>query len=63
MRDQNKWVTILASVGIGAATYFTMSKNRKGLKQTMQNMIPFVSSQMLGNDQSGSQLKSVQSNA
>ncbi|WP_404453746.1 hypothetical protein LG329_04180 [Virgibacillus necropolis] len=35
-------VPLLASVGIGAATYYTMTKNNQSLGQTMQQTIPFV---------------------
>lgn len=35
-------VPLLASVGIGAATYYTMTKNNQSLGQTVQNAVPFV---------------------
>lgn len=41
------WLPIIASVGVGAATYYTMTKNNQNIGQTMQKMIPFVS-QMSG---------------
>ncbi|ASN04935.1 hypothetical protein [Virgibacillus necropolis] len=36
-------VPLLASVGVGAATYYTMTKNNQSLGQTMQQMVPLVS--------------------
>ncbi|MFZ3579826.1 hypothetical protein [Virgibacillus sp. DJP39] len=52
--DKNAmWVPLLASVGVGAATYYTMTKNNQSLGQTMQKMVPFVT-QMGGSQQQGS---------
>lgn len=48
------WLPIIASVGVGAATYYTMTKNNQNIGQTMQKMIPFVS-QMSGNSGGNSQ--------
>ncbi len=52
MNNQN-WLPIIASVGIGAATYYTMTKKNQGLGQTVQKVLPFVSamSGMGGNQQ------------
>lgn len=41
MNKQN-WLPIIASVGVGAATYFTMTKNNQNLGQTVQKVLPFV---------------------
>lgn len=37
------WLPIIASVGVGAATYYTMAKNNQNFGQTIAKMIPFVS--------------------
>lgn len=52
MKNQN-WLPIIASVGIGAATYYTMTQKKQGLGQTVQKVLPFVSamSGMGGNQQ------------
>ncbi|MDY0405294.1 hypothetical protein P5G51_007675 [Virgibacillus sp. 179-BFC.A HS] len=41
------WLPLVASVGVGAATFYSMTKHEQGLGQTMQKMIPFVN-QMSG---------------
>ncbi|WP_188456483.1 hypothetical protein [Virgibacillus oceani] len=43
MQKNAMWLPLIASVGVGAATFYTMTKNNQGFGQTMQNMIPFVS--------------------
>ncbi|MFD1038191.1 hypothetical protein ACFQ3N_07165 [Virgibacillus byunsanensis] len=47
-RNNNMWIPLIASVGLGAATYYTMTKNNQSFGQTMQKMVPFVT-QMGGN--------------
>ncbi len=42
MKNQN-WLPIIASLGVGAATYYTMTKKNQGLGQTVQKVLPFVS--------------------
>lgn len=44
MQQQQKgmWLPLMASVGVGAATYYNMTKNGQGMGQTMQQMVPFV---------------------
>ena len=49
MGRNDMWVPLLASVGVGAATYYTMTKNNQSIGQTMQQVVPFVS-QMSTND-------------
>jgi hypothetical protein len=41
MQTRGKWLPILASVGVGAATYYTMRKNNQNLGQTVAKMVPF----------------------
>ncbi|GEN32496.1 hypothetical protein HNQ35_002823 [Cerasibacillus quisquiliarum] len=43
MDNNNIWVPLLASVGVGAATYYTMTRQNQGFGQTMQKMLPLVS--------------------
>ncbi|WP_172840428.1 hypothetical protein [Virgibacillus phasianinus] len=47
------WVPLLASVGVGAATYYTMTKNNQSLGQTMQQVVPLVSQMSNTNGGSG----------
>ncbi|WP_047985147.1 hypothetical protein [Ornithinibacillus californiensis] len=42
MQTKGKWLPILASVGIGAATYYTMQRNNQNLGQTISKMVPFM---------------------
>ena len=45
---QKMWIPLLASIGVGAATYYTISKNNHSIGQTMQKVIPFVSQMSAG---------------
>lgn len=36
------WLPLLASIGVGAATFYSMTRNGKGMGQTIQQMVPFV---------------------
>lgn len=57
MQKNGMWLPLIASVGVGAAAYYTMTKNNNSLGQMAQKVIPFVS-QMGGNNagqQSGTQ--------
>ncbi|RDW15919.1 hypothetical protein [Oceanobacillus chungangensis] len=53
MEKNGMWIPLIASVGVGAATFYTMTKNNQGLGQTVQNMLPFMSN-MGGNKNSKS---------
>ncbi|PWA13579.1 hypothetical protein DCC39_00280 [Pueribacillus theae] len=44
MQQQKIWIPLIASVGVGAATFYSMTKNGKSMGQTMQQMVPFVAS-------------------
>lgn len=57
------WLPLIASVGVGAATFYSMRKNGKGMGQTIQQMVPFVAgmknnqSSQKSNEQTGTQDK------
>ncbi|MFD2630469.1 hypothetical protein [Oceanobacillus kapialis] len=53
MQKNGMWIPLLASVGVGAATYYTMTKNNQNFGQAMEKMIPLVS-QMGGSNQNKS---------
>lgn len=53
MQKNGMWIPLIASVGVGAATFYTMTKNNQGMGQTMQQMVPFIS-QMGGNQSQSS---------
>ncbi|MFS0673133.1 hypothetical protein [Ornithinibacillus sp. 179-J 7C1 HS] len=42
MQTKGKWLPIVASVGVGAATYYTMTRNNQNLGQAISKMVPFV---------------------
>src|SRR5690625_2187872 len=48
------WMPLIASVGVGAATFYTMTSNNQNFGQTMRQMIPLVS-QMSGSNGGGQQ--------
>ncbi|TLS37413.1 hypothetical protein FCL54_09690 [Pseudalkalibacillus caeni] len=41
MQNQGKWLPFVASVGLGAAAYYNMTRNQN-FGGTMQQMIPLV---------------------
>lgn len=43
---------LLASIGVGAATFYTMSKNNGSISKTVENVAPLLSNL---SDQSGNQ--------
>lgn len=48
------WLPLLTSIGVGAATYYTISKNNHSIGQTVQKVLPFVSEMSTGrNSDSG----------
>jgi len=40
--NKGMWLPLIASVGVGAATYYTMTKNNSNFGQTVQKMAPIV---------------------
>jgi hypothetical protein len=64
MQQRNIWLPIMASVGVGAATYYNMTRNGKGMGQTMQQMVPFLSGMSGGqNAQQGNTQQDAQQTA
>lgn len=53
MQKSNMWIPLITSVGVGAATFYTLSKNNHGMEATLQKVMPFLT-QMTGNDQQSS---------
>ncbi|SFB37216.1 hypothetical protein SAMN04488072_12036 [Lentibacillus halodurans] len=41
--NNNMWLPLIASVGVGAATYYSMTRNNRNIGQAIQQMAPFVS--------------------
>ncbi|MBR3120064.1 hypothetical protein [Oceanobacillus profundus] len=50
MQKNGAWLPLLASVGVGAATYYTMTRNNQNLGQVAQKFLPFMSGGMGGNN-------------
>ncbi|WP_164217129.1 hypothetical protein [Virgibacillus sp. YIM 98842] len=61
MQKNGVWIPLIASVGVGAATFYTMTSNNRNLGQTMQQMIPLVA-QMSGNNGGGQQQAQMNNN-
>lgn len=51
---QGNWLAVVASVGVGAATYYNMTRQGRGIGNTMQQMVPFVAG-MGGQSNQGAQ--------
>ncbi|HET7628495.1 MAG TPA: hypothetical protein VFK44_08930 [Bacillales bacterium] len=54
MRNNNVWIPIVASVGVGAAAYYSMTKGGKNIQNALQQMVPFVTN-LGGATQAGGQ--------
>lgn len=52
MQRNGMWLPLIASIGVGAATYYSMSKNNQGIGQVMQQFMPGKSSTS-GNSNTG----------
>lgn len=49
--NRNKiWIPLIASLGVGAATFYTISKNNEPIGQTLQKVVPVLSNMAGGND-------------
>jgi len=55
MQKNGIWIPLLASVGVGAATFFTMTRNNEDIGQAIQKVVPFVSQLNSGTSSSPSQ--------
>lgn len=40
MQEKRIWLPLLASIGVGAATFYSMSKNDQDIGQIMQQFMP-----------------------
>lgn len=43
MKKSDLILPIIASIGVGAVTFFTMSKNNNSVSKTMENVAPMIS--------------------
>lgn len=50
MQKSNVWIPLITSVGVGAATFYTLSKNNHGMEAALQKVMPFIT-QMTESDQ------------
>lgn len=50
--QKQKWLPIIASVGVGAATYYSMTRKNQTTAQALQKMVPFMTG-MGGNKNQG----------
>lgn len=55
MDKNNIWIPLIASIGVGAATFYTMSKNNESIGQTLQKVVPVLSNVAGGNNQQTNQ--------
>ncbi|HLQ71305.1 MAG TPA: hypothetical protein VK142_05850 [Bacillota bacterium] len=43
MQTNSMWVPLIASIGVGAATYYSVSKNKQDFNEALQEILPVVS--------------------
>lgn len=58
MNKNGMWIPLIASVGVGAATYYTLSKKNQTIGETMEKVLPFVSEMSNGDSTSQNQMSS-----
>lgn len=56
--ENKRWIPLLTSIGVGAATYYTMAKRKQKLSHAIQNIVPFVSSQLANSNANSSKNES-----
>lgn len=43
MQRNTMWLPLIASIGVGAVTYYAISKNNHSVGQTFQKVMPYIS--------------------
>jgi len=43
MNNNKLWIPLVASIGVGAATYYAVSKNNQNIHSAIQQVLPIVS--------------------
>ncbi|HLS66690.1 MAG TPA: hypothetical protein VK029_06820 [Pseudogracilibacillus sp.] len=51
MNKSDMWLTLLASVGVGAAAYYTISKSNKPVEKAIENITPMLTNMNTSNNQ------------
>ncbi|HLS35960.1 MAG TPA: hypothetical protein VK061_06955 [Bacillota bacterium] len=51
MNNKNMWIPLVASIGVGAATYYAVSKNNQSIRSAVQQVLPIVSQVTNGSTQ------------
>lgn len=54
MNINSMWVPLIASVGVGAATYYSVSKNSQNFNEALQEVLPVVSHMSNGGNENSS---------
>lgn len=49
MQKNEVWIPLVASLGVGAATFYAMSKNNQSLGQAVEKVLPVVQQSVGGN--------------
>lgn len=49
LKKSDMWLTILASVGVGAAAFYTMSKSDQPINKAMESVAPMLTGMTNGN--------------
>jgi len=51
LNNKNMWIPLVASIGVGAATYYAVSKNNQSIRSAVQQVLPIVSQVTNGSTQ------------
>ncbi len=55
MNKSDMWITLLASVGVGAAAYYTISKSNKPVDKAIESVMPMFSGMSSNQGSQGNQ--------
>ena len=54
LNKSDMWITLLASLGVGAAAYYTISKSNKPVDKALESVVPMFSNMNESNNLSSS---------
>jgi len=58
LKKSDIWITVAASLGVGAATFYTMSKSTKPLNKAVESVTPILSNMAGDHSEQSNQNKS-----
>lgn len=57
LNKSDMWITLLASLGVGAAAYYTISKSNKPVDKALESVVPMFSNMNETNNEASSSVQ------